>query len=134
MASGYVPPRRTAQITGSEAFAGLTATVLISPLSLAFILEFRELMAKAQDDLAALGEAFQRFGDHVLLEWNVVDAQGNPVPATGEGVLSQPPELVLDLIVQWTEARQVPLRSDGQAEPGSIRELEAHLPGTSPAN
>ena len=50
-------------------------------------------------------EALRKFGDDFLMEWNALDDNGKPYPATGEGVLSVPDfNLVNTLMQGWIAA------------------------------
>jgi len=49
-------------------------------------------------------EMYRRFGDAALVEWNVLDDDDQPVPATGAGMLTQTPEFMGILMEQWTGA------------------------------
>ena len=57
---------------------------------------------------AQIMAACQLFGDDILIEWNLND-DGKPIPATGEGFLSLPPELELAMLRAWSEAMATPL-------------------------
>lgn len=46
----------------------------------------------------------QRFGREILIEWNLDDADGNPVPATADGMTSIPQALAISLYWLWIEA------------------------------
>ena len=46
----------------------------------------------------------ERFGNTVLVEWNLEGDDGTPVPATGEGFLSLPISLASTLMGKWSEA------------------------------
>lgn len=61
------------------------------------ILQLPEL-SKAEDTTQALG----RFAA-CLVEWNLEDEQGQPVPATYEGCLSIDRRLMSQIIGAWTE-------------------------------
>lgn len=47
----------------------------------------------------------QRFGDELLLEWNYVDNNGEPVPATGAGILQAPAAFSSAILEAWIEAK-----------------------------
>lgn len=55
------------------------------------------------EDLARLHELFETFAA-ALVEWNVEDDRGQPVPATFEGVKSQDADFVLVVIRAWVDA------------------------------
>ena len=111
---GFRPPERYAQVIGVDDFAGFEARVLISPVPLAYTLMLTEFGAGG--DLRALAE---EFGEKYLESWNVVDADGAPVPADGSGVLTQPEALLTVLLTQWGQAiRTPPLTNGGQPANG----------------
>jgi hypothetical protein len=49
-------------------------------------------------------ETVTNWGDKVLVSWNCEDDDGNAIPATGRGLLSQPFHLVRFLIGEWRSA------------------------------
>lgn len=53
--------------------------------------------------LAAMGELAARFAK-ALVEWNLEDDEGNPVPCTRDGVLSIDIDLFLEITMQWMTA------------------------------
>lgn len=50
-----------------------------------------------------INHMFGIFAD-ALVEWNLEDEDGNPVPATFDGVMSQDIDFVLDIIMAWMDA------------------------------
>lgn len=53
--------------------------------------------------LAAMGELAGEFVE-ALIEWNMEDDEGNPVPCTRDGVLSIDLDLFLEIVMQWMTA------------------------------
>ena len=54
-------------------------------------------------------EALKKFGDEFLVEWNLEDEDGNPMPATGDGILALPDyNLATQLLTGWIEAVVTP--------------------------
>jgi hypothetical protein len=50
-------------------------------------------------------EALKKFGEEVLLSWNLQDRKdGTPIDATGEGMLQVPPNITREILKQWQEA------------------------------
>lgn len=93
---GFRPPKRTATLTFDEDhdYHGAEITVrLDAPMGLLFELE----------NMAPL-EMMQRFGDEVLMAWNLETDDGEPIPATGVGLLTQPPDFGGDLMAAWKDA------------------------------
>lgn len=46
---------------------------------------------------------FSRFGDDIVLEWNLHDEDAKPVPSNGDGFLSLPPTICIAIIGAWAE-------------------------------
>jgi hypothetical protein len=63
----------------------------------------------AQGDPDSLKRAMRLFGEHALLEWNLVDEAGDPIPASADGMLAIDAGLAALIISEWTQAvRSVP--------------------------
>lgn len=69
-------------------------------------LELMRLKAQVVDEDAALDEFERLFTEFAkcLIEWNLEDEDGQPVPTTSEGVLDQDPRFMLRVITPWLEA------------------------------
>ena len=104
MAKGFTVARRTASLNfaeGSE-YYGVEATVSIS-MPFKTLFWFQENAGSG--DASSTAEALARFGDDFLVEWNVLDPDGNPYEASAEGVgLVEDSGLVLALMTAWIEA------------------------------
>ena len=46
-------------------------------------------------------DVFALFGKEVLVDWNIVDAQGQPITADAEGIKRIPAQLATRIIQQW---------------------------------
>lgn len=55
-----------------------------------------------KQDIATLHELFERFST-VLVSWNLEDEDG-PVATTKDGLLTQDPEFVMEIISAWIDA------------------------------
>jgi hypothetical protein len=44
------------------------------------------------------------FGQNVLMDWNLEDDDGQPIPADGDGMLAIPLELTNLIVQHWVEA------------------------------
>ena len=44
------------------------------------------------------------FGGDVLMDWNLEDDAGQPIPANGEGMLEIPLSLAMLVVQHWVEA------------------------------
>jgi hypothetical protein len=139
--AGFRPPDREAIIKGAGDFEGFEAVVsLVMPLGQ--LADFQRDMASG--DTAVMVETIKRFGDSLLLSWNVeFDAKkakawndahagatpvapDDPVPANGDGLKSQGQELAMALIGGWSEALAAPpLTSSGLPTPSDTPESEA---------
>ncbi len=97
---GFREPRRTALIT-FEGTQWDTAEVRCRiDVPVRVILEYQ----RAADDEADVAALFRSFGDDILVEWNVEDDAGAPVPATGDGFLSRSAEFAMAIMQGWAKA------------------------------
>jgi len=48
-------------------------------------------------------EGFSKFGDDIILEWNLADEDAHSIPSTGDGFLSLPPNICTAIISSWAE-------------------------------
>ena len=69
-------------------------------VSLRTFLELQKLGSDSTPDETA--EVFMRFGDVIVQEWNILDEDHSPVPATGEGFLELPPAICTAIIEAWS--------------------------------
>jgi hypothetical protein len=96
---GFRIPDQTAHIT----FAGTDydgAEIWVR-LNVSFA-HFIALRAAAEgDDQASMADLF---GNEALMEWNLEDASGAPIPATGDGMLQIPLSLAMLIVQHWIEA------------------------------
>ena len=96
---GFRIPDQTAHITFSGTdYDGAEIWVRLN-VSFAHYIALRE--AAEGDDQAKMAELF---GSEVLMEWNLEDASGEPVPATGDGMLQIPLSLAMLIVQHWIEA------------------------------
>jgi hypothetical protein len=82
------------------------------------------------DMLATADELFREMAA-CLLEWNLEDHKGNPVPATYEGIADQDITLIADLATSWVETAvsvDTPLPNGSSATPSTA--LEGSIPMT----
>ncbi len=125
---GYKPKRQTFKLTfeGDSEFDGL-AVRTTSP-SLGALQKMLGLTTAAEaggkggeyDQLDVMIDLFAT----LLLEWNVEDDDGAPVPATVAGLQAQPAPFVMSLIKAWgeqmRESVQVPVPLDEPLTGGSL--------------
>ena len=95
---GYRPATRTAllEFTGTE-YAGAWVRCRLS-LPLKKVLE---LQGFQETDIRA---AIELFGRDILMEWNLEGEDGQPLPATVEGLLEMDMAFVQCVIEQWVSA------------------------------
>lgn len=108
---GYRPQRQLVKLDFSETeLAGLEVTT--SRISIDGLLEFYRLIDRAEqldpktlkpEDVELVDDLLTRWA-RVLHSWNVEDDDGQPVPATREGLGTQDIEFVLPVIVSWAAA------------------------------
>ena len=125
---GYQPSkresRRTAQITfepGHQFYGAELELALSAPVGLS--LELAELAETKQIDLSTLRAQdvlLRRFGDRCLLSWNVLDDDGDPVPANGAGLVEQEPEFVNAILTAWVAEAMNPSAPLVAASPDGV--------------
>lgn len=95
-------------------YAGARATCA-GDLSLGAYFAFTKGGAAAEEG----GHILERFGREILLDWNIDDKDGNPLPANEEGLLAIPLELASALLKGWNEAMSgVPSPLDDESGDG----------------
>ena len=65
---------------------------------------FSEIQAAISEDSTNGLRVAELFGDHALIDWNLEDDDGDPVPANAEGMTMIPVELVNLMVGHWAEA------------------------------
>ena len=66
---------------------------------------FLELQALARtEEPAELKSAFNKFGQEILLSWNMQDEDGQTISADADGFLSLPPAIATEILKAWSEA------------------------------
>ena len=73
--------------------------------SVRFLLDVRNYFNVGMDERAAL---IKRFGDNVLIDWNIADESGQKVKPNGDGLLAQEELLAITLMGEWMEAKTTP--------------------------
>jgi len=121
---GYVPKRTLYKLDFAKTeFAGLEVTtksasmeVLLEVLQMADLFEQSGMNAISREQLDTV---FGLFGQ-VLHSWNVETEDGQPVPATKDGLLSQDPEFVMAVMTAWAaEMTQAPPPLPGEPSSGA---------------
>ena len=96
---GFRIPDQTAHLTFSGTdYDGAEIWVRLN-VSFRHYISLRE--AAEGDDQAKMAALF---GGDVLMDWNLEDASGEPVPATGDGMLQIPLSLAMLIVQHWIEA------------------------------
>ena len=96
---GFRLPEKTARINfeGTD-YDGAEIRVLLSVTFAQFIALRESAQGEDQEVMARL------FGQDVLMEWNLEDDDGQPIPADGDGMLAIPLELTNLIVQHWVEA------------------------------
>ena len=96
---GFRLPEKTARITfeGTD-YDGAEIRVLLSVTFGKFIALRESAQGEDQELMARL------FGENVLMDWNLEDDAGQPIPANGEGMLEIPLSLAMLVVQHWVEA------------------------------
>lgn len=124
---GFKLPQRTVTIGFDEGhdFHGLEVVLSRNaPMSLLFLA--RKSGAQMSD-----GEFFdlaEGFSEHILLSWNLEDADGTPIPATFESVKEQPPELLVALLDKWGDVVMSPAAPLGEPSSNGASSEELSVP------
>ena len=96
---GFRLPEKTARITfeGTD-YDGAEIQLRLSVTFAQFIALRESAQGEDQEVMARL------FGQNVLMDWNLEDDAGQPIPANGEGMLEIPLSLAMLLVQHWVEA------------------------------
>ena len=107
--AGYRVPRRTAllRFEGSDYDGAEIRCKLDVPTQLFFDIWAAQSQSKG-DDPAVIIDVNRLWVEKALIEWNLEDEDGTPVPATIEGLLAQPPAFVSFLLSEWLKAVSEP--------------------------
>ena len=95
--------RRTAKVLFQDGdYAGAEAYCFLD-VSMDLFLRFQRISAEGNDHDTARA-IFYDFGEKILQSWNLAEADGTVIPATGDGFMSLPPKLATETILRWTQA------------------------------
>lgn len=121
---GYRPERRVYLLRfEAPEMAGLTVRTRAIPFGILTQAVKLGRQGLTLDDLDTVDRIFDSFAD-ALIEWNLLDEDGHPVPATADGLAAQDLDLVLTIIMAWTQTASVA----GQSEQRSSRSEPPFLP------
>ncbi len=99
----YQLPKTTLTLNFKDTIFDGAEVKLKTEVSMQFLLNMQK--ATTSDDTEEVIAAFWEFGDKVLIEWNIHDADGIPIPATGQGILEvEALGFVQKLVSEWAEA------------------------------
>jgi len=98
----FIVQRREALLTFPEGhqFEGAEIRAKLD-VDIATFLELQKLGEGA--NIEETRDGFRRFGDEIILEWNLADEDAKSIPSTGEGFLSLPPNICTAIIGSWAE-------------------------------
>lgn len=72
-------------------------------ISFADFFEFEKLRF-AGEDVEKVRDLVRRFAEDILIEWNLEDDDGQPIPTSVKALFDQPPAFVLLLMQEWLSA------------------------------
>lgn len=104
----------TVELTEGD-FAGARA-VCAADLSLGTYLAF----TRGTDDVEKGEHVLQRFGREILIDWNLDDKDGDPLPANESGLMSVPIDLASALLKGWNEAMSGVPAPLGETSPDTL--------------
>jgi hypothetical protein len=101
----YKVPRHTVRIEFEEGheYHGAVARFMTS-VSLEGFFDVAKMADS--DDIDKQREALERIGDEMLLDWNLTDGDGKPVPPDAAGMMSLDVAFAMELLKQWGEAQR----------------------------
>ena len=70
-------------------------------VDIATFLQFQKLGDNPDSDDTRI--LFEKFGNEIILEWNMHDEDAQPVSASGEGFMSMPPNVCVAIVTAWAE-------------------------------
>ena len=97
----FVLSRRDAVLTFPEGheYEGVEIRAKLD-VSLRTFLDLQKIGTDSTPEETA--EIFKTFGEVIIIEWNILDEDHSPVPATGEGFLELPPAICTAIIEAWS--------------------------------
>ncbi len=98
MTTGFKVPMRIADMTFEGTDYDGAEIKLRLDVSIAFYLMLQDLLASNEPFTA-----IKPFGDDVLIEWNLLDRNGDSIPATGDGMQSLSPAFATLILSNWVE-------------------------------
>lgn len=123
-------PYTIPDVTGTLEFeAGYWAGAHVEVrLTVPLRLYFEVLESVDSGDGAVLRAALRTWAEEVLVDWNIQDRHGNPVPATADGFETLPLIMSMDLVRTWlNKVPEIDLPSDG-GSPGTATSVTRRAP------
>lgn len=96
-------PRRTCRLVLDGDFKGAEAVAHFD-VDLGIYFDFAGL--EGSQDAEGIKQAMRRFGDIILISWNLEDEAGEPLPATADGFMRLPLNIAQALMGAWVQAVQ----------------------------
>lgn len=91
-------PRRIRLVFDDPEMDGLEVVTRSVPLG-----TFMAMLDSSSDNAKA-SQLINDFAEHALVEWNLVNEAGEPVPATLTGMKTQEIDFVMQIVRTWLEA------------------------------
>lgn len=106
---GYVVQSSTVDIVygPDEQYPGLEVVCRgqTSADALLYFRRFADFNPDRAEALEQLRDGIKRFGDELLVSWNIELKEGEPLPATGDGMAKIPDTMLcIDIMTRWTKA------------------------------
>lgn len=124
-------PIRTAKLVFEGEDGDIWVRVRLN-VKLRRLLELQQLFkpddSEEQADSTEQLFGLRRFGQDILLEWNIVDEDMRPVVADGEGMMELDLVFAQQLITQWVQAVSQPAAPLGETSPNGSTSGEAWTP------
>lgn len=95
---GFRLPVKTAELQFSGDYEGAEVEVLLT-LPMGKLWRIQELINNTDNGL----EAFDEFGNDILIKWNIVDGEGN-IPPDATGIRRIDPLFALLIMREWVKA------------------------------
>ena len=94
--------RRQAKLVFPDSdYAGLEIIAKLD-VSVAVYLEMQNMTAT--ENAMEMKTALKKFGDDILIEWNLQDEDGSEVEANADGFMTLPPKIAVDIMKSWSDA------------------------------
>jgi|19_taG_2_1085344.scaffolds.fasta_scaffold240449_2 hypothetical protein len=94
--------RRQAKLVFQD--SGYSGLEIIAKLdvSVAVYLEMQNMTAT--ENAMEMRDALKKFGDDILISWNLEDEDGSEVTPNADGFMTLPPKIAVDVMKAWSDA------------------------------